>query len=35
MIALNEVNMQELENKTDNCAVSYTHRTGRTILQIK
>ena len=36
MIAQNEVNMQgELENKTDNRVVSYTHRTGRTFLQIK
>ena len=36
MIAQNEINVQgELANKTDNRAVSYKHRTGRTLVQIK
>ena len=36
MIAQNEVNVQgELANKTDNRTVSYKHRTGRTLVQIK
>ena len=36
MIAQNEVNVQgELANKTDNRTVSYNHRTGRTLVQIK
>ena len=36
MIAQNEVNMQgELANKTDNRTISYKHRTGRTLVQIK
>ena len=36
MIAQNEINVQgELANKTDNCAVSYRHRTGRILEQIK
>ena len=36
MIAQNEVNAQgELANKTDNRTVSYTHRTWRTLVQIK
>ena len=36
MIVQNEVNVQgELANKTDNRTVSYKHRTGRTLVQIK
>ena len=36
MIAQNKVNMQEeLASKTDNRTVSYKHRTGRTLVQIK
>ena len=36
MIAQNEVNVQaELANETDNRTVSYKHRTGRTLVQIK
>ena len=36
MIAQNEVNVQaELANKTNNRAVSYKHRTRRTLVQIK
>ena len=36
MIARNEINVQEgLANKTDNCAVSYKHFTGRILEQIK
>ena len=36
MIAQNEINVQgELANKTDNCAVSYRHLTGRILEQIK
>ena len=36
MVAQNEVNVQgELANKTDDCTVSYKHRTGRTLVQIK
>ena len=36
MISQNEVNVQgELENKTDTHTVSYKHRTGRTLVQIK
>ena len=36
MIAPSEVNVQgELANKTDNRTVSYKHRTGRTLVQIK
>ena len=36
MIAQNEVNVQgELAHKTDNRTVSYKHRTGRTLVQIK
>ena len=36
MIAQNEVNVQgELANKTNNRTVSYKHRTGRTLVQIK
>ena len=36
MIARSEVNVQgELANKTDNRTVSYKHRTGRTLVQIK
>ena len=36
MIAQNEVNVQaELANETDNSTVSYKHRTGRTLVQIK
>ena len=36
MVAQNEVNVQgELANKTGGCTVSYKHRTGRTLVQIK
>ena len=36
MIALNRVNVQgEFQNKTDDRTVSYKHRTGRTLAQIK
>ena len=36
MIAQNEVNVQgKLANKTDNRTVSYEHRIGRTLVQIK
>ena len=36
MIAQNEINVQGgLANKTDNRTVSYKHRTGRTIVEIK
>ena len=36
MIAQNEINVQgELVNKTDNCAASYRHRTGRILEQSK
>ena len=36
MIAQNEANVQgELPNKTDNCTVSYKHRTVRTLVKIK
>ena len=36
MMAQNEVNVQgEFANKTDNPIVSYTHRTGRNLVQIK
>ena len=36
MIAQYEVNVQwELANKTDNHAVAYKHRTGKTLVQIK
>ena len=36
MILQNEVNMLgELANKTDNRLVSYNHRTGRILVQIK
>ena len=36
MIAQNEANVQsELANKTDNRTVSFKHRTGRTLMQIK
>ena len=36
MIVQNEVKVQvELANKTDNHTVSYKHRTGRTLVQIK
>ena len=36
MIAQNEINAQEeLANKTDNRTVSYKHRTGRILVQIK
>ena len=36
MISQNEVNVQgELENKNDTRTVSYKHRTGRTLVQIK
>ena len=36
MIAQNEVNAQGvLANKTDNRTVSYKHRTGKTLAQIK
>ena len=36
MIAQNEVNVQgELANKTDNRTVSYKHRTGTILVQIK
>ena len=36
MIAQNEVNVQaELANKIDNRTVSYRHRTGRSLVQIK
>ena len=36
MIAQNEVKVQaESANKTDNCPVSYKHRTGMTLVQIK
>ena len=35
MIAQNKVNVEgELANKTDNCKVSYKHRTGRLLVQI-
>ena len=36
MMAQNEVNVQgEFANKTDNRIVSYAHRTGRNLVQIK
>ena len=36
MIAQNEVNVQgRLANKTNNCTVSYEHRTGRILVQDK
>ena len=36
MIAPNEVTVQEeLENKTSNPTVSFKHRAGRTLVQIK
>ena len=36
MIAQNEINVQrKLANKTDNRTVSYKHRTGRILVQIK
>ena len=36
MIAQNEINVQGgLANKTDNRTVSYKHRTGRILVQIK
>ena len=36
MIAQNEINAHgELANKTDNRTVSYKHRTGRILVQIK
>ena len=36
MIAQNKANVQgELANKTDNRTVSYKHRTGKTLVQIK
>ena len=36
MIAQNEANMQgELANKSDNRTVSYNHRTGRNLVQMK
>ena len=36
MIAQNEVNVEgKLANKTDNRTVSYKHRIGRTLVQIK
>ena len=36
MIAQNKINVQGgLVNKTDNCTVSYKHRTGRILVQIK
>ena len=36
MIVQNEVHVQgEFANETDNRTVSYKHRTGRTLLQIK
>ena len=36
MIAQNEINVQgELANKTDHRTVSYKHRTGRILVQIK
>ena len=36
MIAQNELNMQEeLLNNTNNRTVSYKHRTGKTLVQIK
>ena len=36
MVVHNVVNVQgELVNKTDNRSVSYKHRTGRTLVQIK
>ena len=36
MIAQNEINVQgELANKTDNRTISYMHRIGRILVQIK
>ena len=36
MFAQNEINVQwELANKTDNRKVSYKHRTGRILVQVK
>ena len=36
MIAKNEINVQgELANKTDNCTVTYKHRTWRILVQMK